>query len=287
MKEEAIRKAVRDRYGSIAQKDDDAAAADTLDAADGRCGCGCSPQVSDATVALTYSETIGYSKEDLSAAPVDANLGLGCGNPTALAQLEEGEVVLDLGSGGGIDCFLAAQKVGPGGKVIGVDMTPDMLSRARKAARAGGYDNVEFRLGEIEALPVPDNSVDVIISNCVINLSPERDRVFAEAFRVLKPGGRIMISDLTSGQQTPTFLLENTEAFVGCLPVQRDEYLEGLRSAGLEDVEFAEEKAYPTALLASDPAVKGYIEDHPEEEEAIFGFMDSIRSGMIKGRKPA
>jgi ubiquinone/menaquinone biosynthesis C-methylase UbiE len=213
-------------------------------------------------------------------------LGLGCGNPTALAHLREGETVLDLGSGAGFDCFLASKEVGPEGRVIGVDMTPDMVERARRAGRAGGYDNVEFRLGEIEALPVPDNSVDAIISNCVLNLSPARERVFAEVMRVLKPGGRIMISDLISSHPTPQFLLESTDALVGCLPVQEDEYLQQLRAAGLEDVEVVVEKAYPTDLLTADPAVGRFLEAHPQEETSVLGFIRSIRSGMIQGRKP-
>jgi SAM-dependent methyltransferase len=222
----------------------------------------------------------------LNVLPDGTNLGLGCGNPTALASLEEGETVLDLGSGGGIDCFLASREVGPTGRVIGVDMTPDMIDRARRAAAAGGYENVEFRLGEIEALPLPDNSVDAVISNCVLNLSPARHRVFAEVMRVLKPGGRIMISDLISEHPTPRFLLENTDALVGCLPVQENEYLGELRAAGLEDVEIVEEKAYPNDLLSADPAVEEFLGANPDQEKTILEFIASIRSGMIQGRKP-
>jgi arsenite methyltransferase len=274
MKEEEIRKAVRDRYGSIAREEG------------AGCGCGCGPQDGQSLTSITVSQTIGYGEDQLNIAPQEANLGLGCGNPTALAGLKEGETVLDLGSGGGLDCFLASKQVGPQGRVIGVDMTPDMLERARKAAKAGGYKNVEFRLGEIEALPVADNTVDAIISNCVLNLSPARDRVFAEVMRVLKPGGRIMVSDLISHQPTPAFLLESTDALVGCLPVQEDEYLEGLRGAGLQDVAITEERAYPTELLTTDPAVQSYLEGHPTEREEILAFMPSIRSGMIQGFKP-
>jgi SAM-dependent methyltransferase len=291
MKKEEIRKAVRDRYGSIARGNVPVAEAEsgpTLDSAPtAGCGCGCGPAPSADVTELTYSQTIGYSSTDLRDAPAEANLGLGCGNPTALAGLREGETVLDLGSGAGIDCFLAARKVGPEGRVIGVDMTPDMLSRARENAQKGGYENVEFRLGEIEALPVADSSVDAIISNCVLNLSPERHRVFAEAFRVLKPGGRVMISDLVSTEPVPALLLESTDALVGCLPVQEDEYLGGLREAGLEDVEIVEERSFPTDLLTADPAVQGYLEAHPQERDEVVRFMGSIRSGMIQGRKPA
>jgi SAM-dependent methyltransferase len=275
MKAEDVRRAVRDRYGNIAR--------------DGSlgCGCGCGTDEGGKMDPVTLGQTIGYNESDLAATPQGTNLGLGCGNPTALASLTEGETVLDLGSGAGFDCFLASKEVGPEGRVIGVDMTPDMLERARRAAEAGGYTNVEFRLGEIEALPLPDSSVDVVISNCVLNLSPARDRVFAEIMRVLKPGGRVMISDLISTLETPSFLLESTDALVGCLPVQEDEYLGGLRRAGLEDVEIAEEKRYPTDLLTTDPAVQEFLSNHPGEEGRIVEFIHSVRSGMIQGRKPS
>jgi len=274
MKEEDIRRAVRDRYGAIARE-----------GAVG-CGCGCSTGPGTPDDLVTLGQTLGYSGQELGAVPEGTNLGLGCGNPTALASLREGETVLDLGSGAGFDCFLASKEVGPQGRVIGVDMTPDMVERARRASLAGGYGNVEFRLGEIEALPVADNSVDVVISNCVLNLSPARERVFAEVVRVLKPGGRMMISDLISADPTPRFLLDDTEALVGCLPVQEDEYLGQMRAAGLERVEVLEEKNYPTDLLASDPAVQRYLRAHPDEEEVVVGFIGTIRSGMIQGTKP-
>src|SRR5512136_2921012 len=181
MQEQEIKKAVRQRYARAATQG-------------GGCGCGGVPASSccgSTDVAQNISKAVGYSDEDIGAVPEGANLGLGCGNPVALASLKEGEVVLDLGSGAGIDCFIAANKVGKNGRAIGVDMTPEMLEKARENAKKSGYDNVEFRLGEIENLPVADNYVDVIISNCVINLSPEKPRAFKEAFRVLKPGGRI------------------------------------------------------------------------------------------------
>lgn len=276
MKEDDIRPAVRDRYGSIARE-----------GAIG-CGCGCNAENPTGTPAdvVSIGHTIGYSSDQLAIVPDGTNLGLGCGNPTALASLTDGETVLDLGSGAGFDCFLASPQVGPGGRVIGVDMTPDMLERARKAASAGGYDNVEFLLGEIEALPVPDNTVDAVISNCVINLSPDRPRVFAEIMRVLKPGGRVMISDLVSEHPTPRFLLENTHALVGCLPVQEDQYLGLLKDSGLEKVEIVEEKAYPNDLLATDPAVQEFLAANPAEERVVLDFIGSIRSGMIQGIKP-
>jgi len=181
---------------------------------------------------------LGYSDEELAAAPAGANLGLGCGNPQAIAGLKPGEVVLDLGSGAGFDCFLAARQVGESGRVIGVDMTPEMLQRARENARAGGYTNVEFRLGEIEHLPVADRSVDVIISNCVINLSPEKEQVFREAFRVLRPGGRIAISDMVSLVPLSPSVREDLALYVGCLAgvATVDELQAMLAGAGFVDI---------------------------------------------------
>jgi len=276
MSDEDIRSAVLNRYDSIARD---------RGTVPGRC-CSPDPGQDEVTDLVTISQTIGYSKAELAVAPQGANLGLGCGNPVALAQLREGETVLDLGSGAGFDCFLAARQVGTEGRVIGVDMTPSMVERAQRASRAGGYENVEFRLGEIEALPVANASVDTVISNCVLNLSPARPRVFAEIVRVLKPGGRVMISDLVSVHPTPQLLLENTEALVGCLPVHESEYLEQLRAAGLEDVEIVDEKSYPNDLLTADPAVQEFLTTHPEDAQEVSTFIASIRSGMIQGFKP-
>ena len=212
---------VRDHYGQIA-----------------RTGGSCAPSCCGAPAPGSYGQTLGYSADDATLAPEGADLGLGCGNPTAIAALRPGETVLDLGAGGGFDCFLAARQVGPRGRVIGVDMTPDMVSRARANAAKVQVTNVEFRLGEIEHLPVADASIDVILSNCVINLSPEKRAVFQEAFRVLRPGGRLAISDVVAIAPIPAELQQEAAALAGCIsgaaPI--DDVRAMLREAGFVDV---------------------------------------------------
>jgi len=207
--EDELRKAVRDNYGKVAQNDG--------------VGCGCNPSCCRESPSLIQdssfhkSSQMGYSEKELTAIPDGANLGLGCGNPQAIASLSPGETVLDLGSGAGFDCFLAANQVGPNGQVIGIDMTPEMLSKARENADKGGYTNVEFRLGEIEHLPVADASVDVILSNCVINLSPDKLGVFRESFRVLKIGGRLAISDIVATAEIPDEIRSDLDLYCGCM----------------------------------------------------------------------
>jgi len=235
MKSEQIKQVVREGYAERAKTG-------TSCCEPASSCCGSAPTVQD------MSKAIGYTDADLQSAPDGANLGLGCGNPIALAALREGEVVLDLGSGAGFDAFLAANRVGPTGKVIGVDMTPEMLQRARENARKGGYENVEFRQGDIENLPVDDASVDAIISNCVINLAPDKPAVFREAFRVLKPGGRLMVSDIVLLRELPDFIRKSLEAYVSCVAgaVMKGEYLDAIRAAGFQDVRVVDESRVTT-----------------------------------------
>lgn len=202
---------------------------------------------------------IGYASDELETLPEGAvAVGAGCGNPTAFADLKEGEVVLDLGSGGGIDALLAAKKVGPKGRVIGVDMTPEMVERARRNAEGMGASNVEFRVGEIERLPVEGGSVDVIISNCVINLAPDKDKVFQEASRVLKPGGRMIISDMVAKRKLPGWVLRNLEAWAGCVAgaLEQEEYLQKIRQAGFQTVEILSEAQLSSPVPLSSVTVK-------------------------------
>lgn len=228
---------------------------------------------------------VGYTAEELARVPPAANLGLGCGNPTAIASLGLGETVLDLGSGAGIDCFLAAEKVGPTGRVIGVDMTVEMIERARRSAHDGGYQNVEFRLGEIEALPVADASVDVVISNCVLNLSTDKDRALSEAYRVLKPGGRIVVSDMVSERPVPRALAANLDAVAACLPTHRERYLAEFREAGFRDVRIATEKPYPVGYILEDKGVKAFLAAHPAEREELEAFAASIVGAHFEATK--
>jgi len=247
MKKKEIKKIVREGYAEIAKKNQ----------------CGCTPVNSccGVTQAKEISKKIGYTTQEINAVPEGANLGLGCGNPTAYASLRKGEVVLDLGSGAGFDCFLAAKKVGKTGRVIGVDMTPEMLDKARENADKGGYRNVEFRLGEIENLPVADKTVDIVISNCVINLSSDKKRVFTEAFRVLKPGGRLMVSDIVLSQELPQFIKNSVAGYVGCISgaILKEKYLDAIHEAGFYDVTVIDETSFPIELMLNDAEAQTLI----------------------------
>ncbi len=262
---------VRDGYARIAE-------AGTLSAAAGG-GCGGS---TSATSAAALAEQIGYTAEEVAALPEGANMGLSCGNPTAIAQLQPGQVVLDLGSGGGFDCFLAGPKVGAEGRVIGVDMTPAMLSKARgnlaSYRKSTGLNNVEFRLGEIEYLPVADASVDVIISNCVINLSPDKPQVWREIARVLRPGGRVAASDMALLQPLPAAVIEQIEALIGCVAgaVLVDEYRDMIEAVGLKDVELTAKPDYIRALAdLNDPMYQTICSALPKGE-ALADYVTSL-----------
>ncbi|MFX0097378.1 MAG: arsenite methyltransferase [Candidatus Hodarchaeota archaeon] len=233
MDDEKIKKAVRESYAKIAKQS-------------GSCCGSKGPSSRNPDLIKDASKKMGYSREELEAAPEGSNLGLGCGNPVAISSLKEGDTVLDLGSGAGFDCFLAASKVGENGKVIGVDMTAEMIDRARENARKDNYKNVEFRLGEIENLPVADNSVDVIISNCVINLAPDKRKVFKEAFRVLKPGGRLMVSDIVLYNQLPDIIKNSVEAYSACISgaMMKDDYLDTIKAAGFRDLKITDERSF-------------------------------------------
>jgi len=230
---------------------------------------------------------MGYTESEMNSVPEGANLGLGCGNPTAIAALRPGETVVDLGSGGGFDCFLAAAKVGNTGRVIGVDMTAEMIDLARANAKKGGFANVEFRLGEIENLPVGDCTADVVISNCVINLSPDKDRVFREAFRVLKPGGRIMVSDIVLLRELPGEVRNSVAAYVGCVAgaVSRDSYLNAVREAGFSNIRVLQETPMPFELMAADPTVQSIAQDLALSREAGMQLAESVLSITVHAER--
>jgi SAM-dependent methyltransferase len=219
-----IKKIVKKEYGQIAKTS-------------AQCGCGSCGCSSNMTVQKQSGE-MGYSEDEMTVVPDGSNLGLGCGNPTAIASLKEGDVVLDLGSGAGFDVFLAAKKIGPTGKAIGVDMTDEMLEKARENAKKGGFTNVEFKKGDIENLPLDDNSVDVVISNCVINLAPDKAKVFKETHRVLKTGGRLMVSDVVLVKPLPEELKNDKDLLIGCVSgaILKEDYLNLLKQTGFTDI---------------------------------------------------
>ncbi|HIH28365.1 MAG TPA: arsenite methyltransferase [Thermoplasmata archaeon] len=275
MEDKQIKKKVREGYAKIAKQE--TSCCGSIDVC---CGTATTPE--------KISKTIGYTDEQLQSVPEGANLGLGCGNPTALASLRPGEIVLDLGSGAGFDCFLAANKVGPTGRVIGVDMTPEMLSKARKNAKKAGYTNVEFRRGEIEKLPVDNASVDVVISNCVINLSPDKKKVFKETFRVLKSGGRIAVSDIVLLKELPEKIKNSVEAYVGCISgaIHKDRYLQLLKDAGFTDIIVTEESSYQIDVVIDKPRTQALMEETGVTEGEMKNLGGSFVSIKVMAKKP-
>jgi SAM-dependent methyltransferase len=257
-----LRERVRDGYARIAER-----------------GSSCCPE--------QVGRKIGYTDAELGAVPQGANLGLGCGNPTAIDALEPGETVLDLGSGAGMDAFLAARQVGPSGRVIGVDMTDAMLEKARENARKVGLDNVEFRKGTIEALPVEDETVDVVLSNCVINLSPQKDRVYREAFRVLRPGGRLMVSDLVLERPLPPQVLESMDAYLGCVggAALRAEYLATIEKAGFSEVRVQRETRYADVASLDDPSVAEALDRFGVTRQQAAELLEAVTSLHVFARK--
>jgi SAM-dependent methyltransferase len=262
----------------------------------GGCGCGCGREAdTPATEAhSTAALRMGYSADDVESVPEGANLGLGCGAPLQHGQPKEGETILDLGSGAGFDAFLSARMVGAEGRVIGVDMTPEMIARARENASKSGIENVEFRQGLIEELPVESDTVDLVISNCVINLSPDKQAVFNETFRVLRPGGRIAVSDIVLTQQLPKSIADNLAAYVGCVAGASllDDYLAMLSNAGFEQVEVVESRPAVDALSEDDAVVKSVLEDFDARNlDDLSPLMKNIagivRSAKVTARKPA
>ena len=276
--EQVVREMVRGGYSAIAQD----ASADCCGAAVSCCGS--APQDAE-----KLARELGYSKEELQALPEGANMGLSCGNPAALAALKPGEIVLDLGSGGGFDVFIAGRKVGAQGRAIGVDMTSEMLAKARRNVASyreqTKLDNVEFRLGEIEHLPVADNSVDVIVSNCVINLSPDKPQVWREMARVLKPGGRVAVSDIALLKPLPPQVVKSVEALVGCLAgaVLASETERMARDAGLTDIVLKPKPGYVEAMTDwNDPLYKELVAELPPGTKPS----DFVTSLEVQARKP-
>jgi arsenite methyltransferase len=269
MKDNELKKIVRKSYAKAAKRTS---------------RCGPQPARESACCADTKSKDIGYTAQELESVPEGSDLGLGCGNPVAIASLKPGDTVLDLGAGAGFDCFLAAKKVGQQGRVIGVDMTPEMIDKARENAQEGNYGNVEFRLGEIEHLPVADNSVNVIISNCVINLVPNKYEVMKEAYRVLKPGGRIAVSDLALRGELPRKIKENMAAYVSCVAgaIQLDDYKKVVQSAGFRDVKFTINQAASCSTSAEDKKAEQALKLTADEFRLLS---DVVVSAYIEARK--
>jgi len=275
MDSEEIKSAVRQHYARAA--------------AGGGCCGPATPGCCGTSAPAQISRAVGYSEAELAAVPDGANLGLGCGNPVALAALREGDVVVDLGSGGGFDCFLAARRVGASGRVIGVDMTPEMIAKARGNAARDGAENVEFRLGEIEYLPVADASADMVISNCVINLSTDKGQVFREALRVLKPGGRLMVSDLVLLRPLPDSVRRSVEMYAGCISgaMLEADYLAAMRTAGFVDVTVVASSTYPIDTINPDASEGALLAGTGIPAEDLRAAADAVASVKVSASKPA
>jgi arsenite methyltransferase len=276
MRDDEIKKIVRNGYAKIVQSG-------TLCCGLVNSCCGSS----ELEVIKDISKNIGYTEQEINSVPEGANLGLGCGNPVALASIKEGETVLDLGSGAGFDSFLAAQRVGQMGRVIGVDMTPEMIAAARKNAEDGNFENLEFRLGELENLPVADTTIDLIISNCVINLVPSKERVFKEAFRVLKPGGRLMISDIVLLKKLPEFVINSMEAYIGCVSgaILKEDYIKSMKNAGFEDIKILDQTSFPIDVLTINPRVMETIKQMDISVDKLKDLANSVVSVKVEAIK--
>jgi len=230
---------------------------------------------------------IGYSETEIINVPENANLGIGCGNPTAIASIKKGETILDLGSGAGFDCFLASNETGETGKVIGVDFTPEMVAQANKNAEKGNYKNIEFKIGEIENLPVESNSVDLIISNCVINLASQKEQVFNEAYRVAKPKGRIMISDIVLLNDLPDYVKNSVEGHIACLAgaVRKVDYINAIAKAGFTEINIVKEAKFPIELMLNDPIAEKIVRENNLTQKEISAISNSIASISISAIK--
>jgi ubiquinone/menaquinone biosynthesis C-methylase UbiE len=265
MDKSQIKNMVKNKYADIAAKSKS-------------CGCGCgSSSTSD------YAKLIGYKDAQINSVPDDANLGLGCGNPTAIASLKKGEIVLDLGSGAGFDAFIASKFVGESGKVIGVDMTPQMVAKAKETAKKTGKTNVDFRLGEIEKLPVDSNSIDAIISNCVINLSTDKPRVFQEAHRVLKTGGRLMVSDIVLENLLPESVKKNIELYTGCIAGAslKKDYLSEIEKAGFENIKITGSSDWLVKIIKNKTAKKDLEQKFNMDFESLLKIAKSVKSIQV------
>ena len=297
MEEKEIKKVVRNRYGSIARNSSSCCGPSSANVNPSSSCCGpnptssssessCCRNINDASFS-NLSKVVGYSDEEINSVPEGSNLGLGCGNPLAHSSIKEGDVVLDLGSGAGFDCFLASKRVGKTGKVIGVDMTPDMIDKARENAINGNIENVEFRLGEIEHLPVADNSVDLIISNCVINLVPNKEQVFQDAFRVLKVGGKLMISDIVLQKELSDYVKKSIDAYIGCVSGAslKDDYIGKIKMAGFKEVNILSQASFPVDMILINPDIMEQVKQIGIPMDEVESIAKSVVSIKLEARK--